>query len=80
MKKSLARSASLFAALCVSAEAHSLEMAVPNKDAASLAEKLQAVRMIPLPSPEFPSLDVTPVQWFNWGNWSNCTNGQWRNC
>jgi hypothetical protein len=80
MKRSIARSASVFAALCLSAEAHSVEIAPPAKEAVTLSEKLQAIRRLPPPSLEWPTFGVTPVQWFNWNNWSNCTNGQWRNC
>jgi hypothetical protein len=74
MKRSIARSASLFAALCLSAEAHSVEIVPPAKEAVTLTEKLQAIRRLPPPSPEFPALGATPVQWFNWNNWSNCTS------
>ena len=74
MKRSIARSASLFAALCLSAEAHGIELTPPAKEAATLTEKLQAIRRLPPPSPEFSTPGLTLVQWFNWNNWSNCNN------
>jgi len=81
MKRSITHSASLFAAICLSAEAHSFDvMPAPSAATPTLAEKLQAVRRIPLLAYEEPTLEATPIQWFNWGNWRNCSNGQWQNC
>jgi hypothetical protein len=80
MKHAVVCSASLFAALCVAAEARSLELKPLQTGAATLTEKLQAIQRLPLASPDRPKLAVIPVQWFNWSNWSNCSNGSWRNC
>jgi hypothetical protein len=64
----------------MSAEAQSVELKPLTTETPTLAEKLQAIRRIPPIGAVEPTLDATPIQWFNWGNWSNCVNGTWRNC
>jgi len=80
MKRAVVCSASLFAALCITAEARSVEFKQPRTEAVTLADKLQAIRRLPQANPDQPILAPTPIQWFNWSNWSNCSNGAWRNC
>ncbi|HVI87700.1 MAG TPA: hypothetical protein VM659_05325, partial [Dongiaceae bacterium] len=80
MKRAVVCSASLFAALCITAEARSVELKQLGTEATTLAEKLQTIRRLPQTLPDQPILEATPIQWFNWGNWSNCSNGSWRNC
>lgn len=85
MKRAIVCSASLFAALCITAESRGVELKqLDTKQidtgVTTLAEKLQAIRRLPQTLPAPSLMEATPVQWFNWGNWSNCSNGAWRNC